>query len=97
MLLPCAKNVCPACAADHPPDKPHNSESLYYQYSFFERFGRWPTWADAVAHCPKAMREFVRDFLVKRERWTEPEGEPIAIRAGVVDGVGVDLSTEKVS
>ena len=48
---------CPECAVKHPPEAPHDVQSLYYQYSFKERHGRWPTWADALAHCDEAVRK----------------------------------------
>ena len=47
---------CPECAVVHPPEMPHNQQSLFWQYSFREKHGRWPTWADALAHCTPEMR-----------------------------------------
>jgi hypothetical protein len=55
-LLPPRPDVCQECAVQHDADLPHNTQSLYYQYSFFMRFNRWPTWADAMAHCSEEMR-----------------------------------------
>ena len=43
--------ACPECAIVHDPDSPHNQQSLTYQYRFYDLNGRWPTWADAMAHC----------------------------------------------
>lgn len=52
---------CPECAAIHEPEMPHNQQSLFWQYSFMEKNGRWPTWNDALAHCTPEMRaEWVR-------------------------------------
>jgi len=51
MLLPCKPGICQLCAVDHPPEMPHNQQSLYYQYHFFSLNNRWPTWEDAMAHC----------------------------------------------
>lgn len=65
-LLPCAKDVCQECAVDHPPQHPHNQQSLYFQYKFYGQHGRWPTWADAIAHCSPEMQKFWRDELAKR-------------------------------
>ena len=42
---------CPDCAVFHDPGQPHDAQSLYYQYTFYEDKGRWPTWKDALAHC----------------------------------------------
>jgi hypothetical protein len=65
MLMPCAANVCQECATDHPHDHPHNQESLHYQYAFYAKHGRWPTWLDAVAHVPEPQRELWLRALVK--------------------------------
>jgi hypothetical protein len=48
---------CAECAVVHEPEMPHNQKSLFWQYSFREKHGRWPTWADALAHCAPEMRE----------------------------------------
>lgn len=79
MLLPPREGTCPICAIAHEPEQPHNCQSLYYQYRFFGVRGRWPTWADAVAHCEPATREIWERELRSRNAWSEPEdGEPIA-------------------
>jgi len=58
-MLPPAKGKCQVCAADHTPDMPHNRDSLYYQMAFKQAHGRWPTWADALAHCtPEVQKEW---------------------------------------
>lgn len=43
-LLPPPKGTCPECAINHAPELPHNQQSLFYQYSFYGKHGRWPTW-----------------------------------------------------
>lgn len=79
LLLPPNADVCPVCAVDHPDDQPHNAQSLYYQYRFFATHGRWPTWADAVAHCTPELREAWETELRRRNAWTEPDDDlPIA-------------------
>ena len=79
MLLPPPKDKCPICAVDHPPGDPHNAQSLYYQYRFYGVRGRWPTWADAIAHCSAWMQEQWTELLKKGGHWTEPaDGQPIA-------------------
>ena len=65
ILMPCASDVCQECAVDHPPDAPHNAESLYYQYHFYAIHGRWPTWTDAIAHCSDEVKEAVLEVLKK--------------------------------
>lgn len=47
---------CPVCATPHTPEMPHNQQSLYYQMTFHEDHGRWPTWDDALAHCSDAVK-----------------------------------------
>jgi len=59
-------NVCQECAVDHPPEYPHNQQSLFYQYKFFNDHGRWPTWEDAMAHCSEEIKAFWRAELRKR-------------------------------
>lgn len=81
MLLPPSKGLCPICAFDHEPANPHNNQSLYYQYRFYGIRGRWPTWADAVAHCAPDLRALWEEALREKGAWTEPapeQGPPIA-------------------
>jgi len=80
MLLPPKPGTCPICATAHGPREPHNAQSLYYQYRFYGVRGRWPTWADAVAHCDARIKSYWEQTLRDRGVWTEPpEGsEPIA-------------------
>lgn len=79
ILLPPSRDACPICATPHGPGDPHNAQSLYYQYRFHTAHGRWPTWADAVAHCLPTTREAWRRALQERVAWSEPSvGDPIA-------------------
>ncbi len=58
--------TCPLCAVVHAPDQPHNRDSLAYQYKFYDEYGRWPTWIDAMAHCPEQIQEFWKEALRER-------------------------------
>lgn len=79
LLLPPVAGTCSICATRHEPDQPHNQQSLYYQYRFYCVRGRWPTWADAIAHCAKKIQTHWRCELKKMSAWSEPaDGEPIA-------------------
>ena len=49
MLLKTPPDTCPECAVKHGPNEPHNQQSLAYQYDFYGKNGRWPTWEDAMA------------------------------------------------
>lgn len=58
--------TCPECAVKHEPDQPHNRNSLTYQYKFYDQHGRWPTWEDAMAHCPEDIKKYWTQQLTKR-------------------------------
>ena len=66
MLMPPAPDVCQECAVKHDPMMPHNRDSLYYQYAFYAKNGRWPTWADAMAHCPEEIKGYWTDALTEK-------------------------------
>lgn len=55
--------ACPKCAVKHDPKLPHNRDSLAYQYMFYDENGRWPTWADAMAHCSDEIKAFWQEQL----------------------------------
>lgn len=66
VLKPVPFDVCEECGRDHKPDSPHDAESLRYQYRFYAEHTRWPTWADAMAHCPDHTRMIWTDTLALR-------------------------------
>lgn len=76
-IAPPKKGLCAVCAINHPAEFPHNQQSLYYQYFFYADHERWPTWADAIAHCSEEMKAHWKREL--KANWSEPEGAPIAI------------------
>lgn len=81
MLLPPAQGTCAICAVKHKATEPHNCQSLYYQYRFYGIRGRWPTWADAIAHCNPKIQAAWKEALQEKGAWSEPEpeaGEPVA-------------------
>jgi hypothetical protein len=57
--------VCPMCAVTHDPEMPHDQQSLAYQYKFYDQYGRWPTWADAIAHCSEEVKAIWREALAE--------------------------------
>lgn len=70
--------TCPECAAEHEPEDPHNQQSLTYQYKFYAEHGRWPTWADAMAHCPEDVKAFWIEELAKfGVRVFDNDGQPM--------------------
>ncbi|MDI6886799.1 MAG: hypothetical protein QMD22_10780 [archaeon] len=64
-LIPPKPDVCQECACDHTLNEPHNRDSLYYQYYFYARHGRFPTWEDAIAHCDEGTKRVVREVISK--------------------------------
>lgn len=60
------EGTCPECAVKHPPDQPHNRDSLRYQYKFYDQYGRWPTWNDAMAHCTPRVKARWKAALEER-------------------------------
>ena len=75
-LLPAKSGKCPECATAHEPELPHNQQSLFYQYNFYGKHSRWPTWADAMAHCTPEMKTiWIRElatFGVQVKRHPKP-------------------------
>jgi len=72
-LLPPAPGHCPVCAVAHEPEQPHNSDSLFYQLNFYHEHNRWPTWADAMAHCtPETKAAWVKGLA---ERGINVDGQ----------------------
>ena len=62
-LLPPASHLCQKCAVDHPPDIPHDQNSLYWHVWFKNNHSRPPTWEDAMAHCTEEVKEQWRFHL----------------------------------
>lgn len=69
-LLPPHPSLCQQCARDHPPEEPHDRESLFYQMWFMLTHGRWPTWADACAHTdPERQRLWREELEAMGAKW----------------------------
>lgn len=79
-VLPAATG-CPTCGREHTDDQPHDAASLLYQYWFRNneakqgRPERWPTWDDAMAHCPEDVQAGWREGL--RERGVDPSSRQV--------------------
>lgn len=69
-LLPPPPHLCQQCAYDHAPDQPHNL-TLFYRYWFWYQHGRWPSWADAMAHCDEETKEAWQVQLRDRGVWQD--------------------------
>ncbi len=71
-IMPPADGLCQICAGRHNPEMPHNAQSLYYQMAFHGAVGRFPTWADALAHCEHAYAAQWKRILIEKGAWSEP-------------------------
>jgi hypothetical protein len=59
---------CSECAITHEPKMPHDARSLFYQYNFYAKNGRWPTWNDAMSHCDEITKKATKTTLTKLYR-----------------------------
>lgn len=71
-LLPPSPEYCQVCAVKHPPEQPHDRQSLFYQTKFNLEHGRAPTWADAMSHCAEPVKEAWQRELKDSGHWDEP-------------------------
>ena len=63
MLLPPSKDKCQLCATKHEKHYPHNQQSMYYHMIFKNKYGRYPTWDDAMKHCSNEMKTAWKEEL----------------------------------
>lgn len=98
MLLPPPPDVCPVCAVKHEAWQAHNAQSLYYQMRFQGLHGRWPTWADAAAHCSDEVRAHWKQMLSDRGAWSEPPTGVLVIAEPLAESLRglVDVGTSEV-
>lgn len=88
VLLPPAGDVCDECAADHPPELPHDAHSLYYQLAFFARRGVAPTWHDAMAHCTDEVKQYWIEAMAE-------QGFVLDENGNVAQQVPIEITTEE--
>lgn len=60
-----APHLCQICAVAHPPEWPHNAQSLYYQWTFAAVNKRSVTWADAMEHCTDEIKYYWIEYLTR--------------------------------
>jgi len=65
-LLPAKPGTCEWCAVAHEKEMPHNAQSMFYQYRFYNKHGRFPNWNDALSHCSDEMKKAWRDNLIEK-------------------------------
>lgn len=63
LLPPLDPNVCKSCAVEHDPAMPHSADSLHFQYWWYSRYQKWPSWADAMFHCDEEVQRVTREVL----------------------------------
>lgn len=73
MPLKVKEGECPECGGAHAEEEPHNRDNLHYQYLFYGRHGRWPTWLDAMAHCTPETIATWKQHLTALKVWSEPD------------------------
>lgn len=62
-LLPPARHLCQQCAWEHPPEQPHNKQTLFYQVKFEMENNRPGTWNDAMSHCTPDIQKQWKEHL----------------------------------
>lgn len=72
-IEPPMRGRCPVCACYHDPKEPHFPSSTYYIMRFFQKYGRRPTWKDAMAHCPPDVYARHKHELVARGIWPKED------------------------
>lgn len=100
MLLPPRPGTCPVCATEHEPGLPHNQQSLYYQMRFYGLHGRWPTWADALAHVTnERLREHWETSIKTMGHWSEPPSGVEVIAEPVAESIAqaIDIPVETIN
>lgn len=60
------EGTCPECGVKHEAYNAHDKDSLCYQYKFYDKHGRFPTWEDAMAHCPEEVKKVWLEALEER-------------------------------
>ncbi len=65
LMLGARPDHCPECNIKHDATEPHDATTLFYQVKFQREHDRWPTWADAMAHCSMETKRFWIKELAK--------------------------------
>lgn len=65
-ILPPTPESCPYCGDKHDPRAPHNRDSIVYQHKFRRKYGRYPTWEDAMRHCSVLTKARYAEKLAER-------------------------------
>ena len=63
-LLPPAADACQVCAREHPPEQPHDAQSLYWATARAMEGRSNATWHEAMEHCSAEVRAAWSERLV---------------------------------
>ena len=61
------KPYCNQCGVFHSPLSPHYKDSPKYQKYFHDKYGRYPSWLDAMDHCTQEIKSLWVEELRKRD------------------------------
>lgn len=64
-ILPPKIGSCALCGELHDKREPHNNSSILYQHKFRMKYGRYPTWEDAMGHCSLYVKKRFAEELAK--------------------------------
>lgn len=62
---------CAICGDDHPENFPHNPFGEQYRVWFLERYGRYPSWDDAMTHCSEDVKLSFKQTMERVKKHTE--------------------------
>lgn len=68
---------CCVCGYDHKISHPHKPNSLYYKIRFYEKYDRYPTWADAIEHLSRSQKLLIKNYIIKNYNSWEKCESPI--------------------
>lgn len=88
VLAPTKPGTCPECGKVHEPGWPHDRDSLAYQYNFYDKHGRWPSWADAMEHCDNNTKAYWKTQLDAHgvDLNAQPETEVMSVEVKATGG-----------
>lgn len=73
-ILPPEIGSCSVCGYDHKINHPHKPGSLYYQITFYYKYDRYPTWADAIEHLSGAQKLLIKNYVINNsDEWQKCE------------------------
>lgn len=65
-LLPPATDACQVCARKHPPEQPHDAQSLFWATARAMEGRPSASWNEALEHCAPVVRDSWVESLVER-------------------------------